>query len=102
MDRPPNDFFDAKEETTTPAREVLEHLYQAIVALPAFTLQDGSRVEVEKYYAPELNDAGELKCGFDVRLENGSHLEFTVKNTGWGKSFVTAHGQKPRTGPQQR
>jgi hypothetical protein len=40
------------------------------------------------YYSPELNDDGELKCGVDVRLPDGSHLEFTLANTGWGKSFA--------------
>jgi hypothetical protein len=98
----PKDLFDAKQETTEPAREVLEHLYQAMVAIPSFTLRDGTKVEIEPYYAPQMNDAGELKCGIDARLPDGSHLEFTVANTGWGKSFVADHAQQPKDGPRRR
>ncbi len=39
---------------------------------------------------PEITDDGELACGFDVILDNGTQLEFTMRNTGWGKSFVAA------------
>ena len=49
---------------------------------------------VEDYYPPEVNDDGDLACGFDVVLDNGTHLEFSIKNTGWGKSFAAAHAPK--------
>ena len=77
-----------KPETTAPVKEVLEHVHQAVLATPAFTLKDGTKAKVEDFFPPEVGSDGELSFGFDVVLENGSHLEFTVKNTGWGKSFA--------------
>lgn len=82
------DFIQARQETTQHAREVLEHLYQVLLATPIFTLSNGSTAVVARYVPPEINKDGEATCGFDVRLKNGSHLEFTVRNTGWGKSFA--------------
>ncbi len=89
-----------RQETIAPAKEVLEYVYQAVLRTPEFTLSDGSKGQVEAYYPPAIDDAGELTCGFDVALDNGTHLEFTVNNTGWGKSFVAAHAA--RKGPPGR
>ncbi len=91
-----------KEEATAPAKEVLDHVYQALLRTPEFTLADGTKARVDAYYAPELDDEEELKCGFDVLLDNGTHLEFTVRNSGWGKSFVAGlAGPKSKKGRQR-
>ena len=91
-----------KPETTAPAKEVMEHIYKAIVATPDFTLADGTRAEVNKFYEPQVADDGELSCGFDVVLDNGTHLEFTMNNTGWGKSFVAGLAPKPPNSGRRR
>ena len=94
MKMPPEEIFEHKQETTTPAREVMEHLYQAIVAAPEFTLKDGTRAKTELLGAPELDSEGELYFSFDVALDNGSHVEFTVRNTGWGRSIMAERSVK--------
>jgi hypothetical protein len=87
---------EARKLATAPAKEVLEHLYKAVLTVPEFTLKDGTRARLDPYIEPEVGDDGELRCGFDVLLDNGSHLEFMVKNTGWGKGFgPLANGMKP-------
>jgi hypothetical protein len=80
-----------KQETIASAGDVMEHVYKAVLGTPAFTLKDGTRARVDGLSPPEMNDDGELTCGFDVLLDDGTHLEFTMKNTGWGKSFAAAH-----------
>ena len=85
-----------KAEATAPAREVLEHLYKVILAMPEFLLKDGTKARLDPYIEPGVGKRGELHCGFDVLLDNGSHLEFTVTNTGWGKSLASG---RDRTGP---
>lgn len=86
-DMTPQRFEQAKDDTTAHAREAMEHLYQALLNVPPFTLKDGTPVQVEAYDPPEINDAGEMQCGVDVMLPNG-HLEFTLRNSGWGRSFA--------------
>ena len=99
MKMPPEDFVTHKRETTGPAREVMEHLYQAIVAAPEFALKDGTKAKTEPLGAPEVNDEGEGSFSFDVALDDGSHLEFTVKNTGWGRSLIVDRSvRKGKTG----
>jgi hypothetical protein len=88
------ELMDAKNEATKPAGEVLAQLYQALLSLPELRLPDGTTAKVEAYYAPETDDEGQAHCGIDVRLGNGNLLEFTLKNTGWEKSFV--HEIQPR------
>jgi hypothetical protein len=83
-----------KPDTSAPAKEIMEHLYEAVLATPEFTLKDGTKAKVENYFPPEMSDDGELSCGIDVVLDNGTRLEFTMKNTGFGKSFVAAHASK--------
>src|SRR5947209_2615793 len=79
------DPFDIKEPgSLNRAREILEHLYGQILALPRFALKDGSQVRLEAFFPPEEDDEGELRCGFDVLLQNGAHLEFVLPNSGWG------------------
>ena len=86
-------------DVTAPVKEVMDQVHQAVLATPAFTLKDGRTAKVENYFPPEADDEGELSCGFDVVLDDGTHLEFSIKNTGWGKSFATAHApKKPRPG----
>jgi hypothetical protein len=77
------------------AKEVLGRMYQAILGTPDFTLQDGTTCRVDPYYEPQVNAAGELKCGIDVLMDNGKQLEFTVGHSGWGKSFVAGLANKP-------
>jgi hypothetical protein len=82
-----------QDEADAQAREVLGHIYQAMLKTPEFTLQNGMKCRVYPLYAPELDASGDLKCGFDVLTKDG-HLEFTVGRTGWGKSFVQAEEQR--------
>ncbi len=84
----PDAIAEIKEEAVSPAKEVLEHVYQVILGTPEFTLADGKKARVDAYYPPQVDDEGELTCGFDVLIDNGTQLEFTISNTGWGKSFV--------------
>ena len=84
----PDDFADAKWDATAHAREVLEHLHKALAAVPAFTLKDGTAAQVDEYYPPTIDDEGELSCGVDVHLNDGTDLEFTVRNSGWGKAIL--------------
>ncbi len=86
----PEAIAQIKDEAVTPAKEVLEHVYQATLATPEFTLTDGKKARFDADIQPEVNDDGELTCGFDVLIDNGSHLEFTVSKTGWGKSMAVA------------
>jgi hypothetical protein len=94
MAREPMDLVKEEQAATTPAMEALAHLYKAMLAVPPFTLKDGTTVRVEAYDPPKINDAGEAQCGVDVKLPTG-HLEFTLRNSGWGKSFVDALANKP-------
>jgi hypothetical protein len=94
MARKPVDFVKEQQEATPRATEVLEHLYKALLAVPPFTLKDGTPVQVSAYQTPQINNAGEAQCGVDVKLPNG-HLEFTLRNSGWGKAFADAFANKP-------
>ena len=86
-DMTPKRFAKAKEETTEHAQEVVAHLYKALLQIKPFNLIDGTPVSVKTYQPPVINAEGEAQCGVDVILPNG-HLEFTIRNTGWGKSFA--------------
>jgi hypothetical protein len=90
----PEEFDAHRDAVTAQAPEVLDHLYQAIFKVPEFALRDGTKCTVSSYYNPETNADGELKCGFDVHMDNGTDLEFTVAQTGWGKSFAAARANK--------
>jgi hypothetical protein len=74
-----------KEEALRPAKEVLEHLHRAILSTAEFTLTDGTKARLDGLSPPESNDDGDFECGFDVLFDNGAYLEFTLRNTGWGK-----------------
>ncbi len=102
MSRKPTDVQQPQRKKAKPAKEILEHIYKGIVATPAFTLAEGAKVAVERFYAPEVDLDGELHCGFDVRLPDGSHLEFTVKHTGWGKPFAHEPGTRDGKSTRQR
>src|SRR5271154_123503 len=94
MPREPVDLVKEQEAKRTPGLEALTHLYNALLAVPPFTLKDGTPVYVKGYQPPKINEAGEAECGVDVKLPNG-HLEFSLRNSGWGKSFVDALANKP-------
>lgn len=88
----------ANAEATAPAKEVLSHLYRAILDVPEITLKDGTKARLDPYIEPEVSEDGQIQCGFDVLLDNGGHLEFMVTNTGWGKAFAPCHkGSLPPT-----
>ncbi len=84
-----------------PAMEAMAHLYKALLAMPPFSLMDGTSVHVSAYQPPQINDAGEVQCGVDVKLPGG-HLEFTLCNTGWGKSFTDAVKPQSRKRSRER
>jgi hypothetical protein len=95
----PDEIFAHKEQITAPAKEVLTHVHEAMVALPEFTLTDGTKAKTENYYSPQENADGELSAGVDVKFEDGSHLEVTSKVTGHGgrvKAERAAKGPKGR------
>jgi hypothetical protein len=73
---------------------VIEHIHKAILAMPEFMLRDGTKARVTNLAAPAPNADGDLLCDFDVELPNDAHLEFNVKNTGWGTPFVAAIAPK--------
>jgi hypothetical protein len=107
VDRPTRELLakaeEARKKTTAPAKEVLDHLYRAVLALPEFPLKDGTKARFDSYIGPEAGKDGAIRCGVDVLLDNGSHLEFTITNTGWGKSFIQqAHSDRPRTNGPSR
>ncbi len=89
MTTSPKDIARYRQDTTTPAREVLEHIYNAVLAVPTFTLKDGTKAQLSRLRSPELNEDEEVTCSFDVDFEDGSRLEFTLKNTGWGRPCGT-------------
>jgi hypothetical protein len=82
------------EEVDAQAKEALGHIYQALLKIPEFTLQNGMKCRVDPYYEPQVNADGDLKCGFDVLTPDGGHLEFTIGHTGYGKSFVRTEEQR--------
>lgn len=59
---------------------------------PSFVLADGTRCWLKAFSAPGVReDNNQLQYGFDVKFPEGhplAHLEFTVKCTGWERSFV--------------
>lgn len=85
----------SKDETTRHSPEVLEQLYQQLLKVPPMMLAGGMTASVEAYYPPQFDDAGELHCGIDVRLSSGDLLEFTVRNSGWERSFVGQQEKPP-------
>jgi hypothetical protein len=99
-DMTPERVAQNKAEATAVATEVLEHLYRAILKIPAFTLKDGRTARVEDYSPPEINEDGEAECGIDVMLPDG-HLEFTMRNSGWGKSFIETLKKPAKQGRQR-
>lgn len=85
----------SKDEATRHSPEVLAQLYEQMLKLPPMALADGTTASVEAYYPPQVDEGGELQCGIDVRLSSGDVLEFTIKNTGWERSFVSQQEKKP-------
>jgi hypothetical protein len=89
----------SRSEVTKHAGDVMAELYQGMLKLPAITLPDGTTARVEAYYPPQVDEEGQHHCGIDVRLSSGDLLEFTVRNTGWERSFVKQHRQTPSARP---
>lgn len=78
-----------REAEMAQAREVLEHVYGELLKAPEFSLKDGTEAQITRFLNPEVTPDGDLQCGFDVILgDDDTHLEFTITNTGSGKSFV--------------
>jgi hypothetical protein len=99
----PEQIRALREPVDGRAKEVLGHIYRAMLQTPDFTLADGTTCRVDPYYGPQVDDGGSLKCGIDVLMQDGSHLEFTVGHTGWGKSFAQTEAQKVKSkGPGRR
>jgi len=94
MARKPVDFVKEQQAALPSAMEALAHLHKALLAVPPFTLKDGTPVSVKGYESPKINEAGEAQCGVDLILPTG-HLEFTLRNSGWGKSFSDEFANKP-------
>lgn len=76
---------EAKGETREPAKEVLERLFEGLLQVSSFRLKDGLQANVMPYFEPRVDDDGQYHCGIDVNFSDGSQLEFTVTNTGWGR-----------------
>lgn len=97
MTRIPRELLaEHKRATTAPALELLEQLYERLLGMKEFVTKGGLKGEVEPFESPTIDENGELHCGFDIRLADGSHLEFMVQQTGWGKSLVpTGRADKP-------
>jgi hypothetical protein len=95
MELTADDIRGHREEVTEHAKEVMDHLYQAILRTPEFTLRDGTKCRVDESYPPEEQEDGELKCGIDVLMDDGTHVEFTLAQTGWGKPVRSASGSIP-------
>lgn len=84
----PDDFAKARSDAMSPAPEVIEHLYRVLTSAPPFKLKDGTECRFDPYVNPDLDEDGQAKCEVDVLLGDAGHLEFTIKNTGWGKGFA--------------
>ena len=74
-----------KGETREPAKEVLERLFGGLLQVSSFTLKDGLQATVMPYFEPRVDDDEQYHCGIDVNFSDGSQLEFTLANTGWGR-----------------
>ena len=91
----------SRDEVTKHAGDVLAELYRGLLKLPPMTLADGTTASVEAYYPPQVDEEGQHHCGVDVRLSGGDLLEFTLRNTGWERSFVKNQASR-RRGNRQR
>jgi hypothetical protein len=101
--RPTPDEIRAHQESVAAnAKEVLDHIYKAVLDVPAFTLINGSKAQISALGSPEIGEEGELSCSFDVDFADGAHLEFTVTNTGWGRSFAADLAKTPRKHGRRR
>lgn len=92
-----------RQEVTAPAWEVLQHIYKALLAMPPMFVVGNVMATVTPYFSPMVDeDDGTAKCGVDVRLADGRQLEFTVVNSGWGKSPAAAVNREPQVRPRGR
>ncbi len=83
------------QDATGPGKEVLSHIYQAILKTPELTLADGTQCRVDALSEPTHDADGDLTCGIDVLLGDSGHLEFTVKQTGWGRAVAPQPARQP-------
>jgi hypothetical protein len=65
-----------RDEVTAPAAEILRQIYSTLLATPEFVLADGRVAKIEAYYPPEADEEDKMHCGIDVRLSDGTQLEF--------------------------
>lgn len=71
--------------------EVLAYLHKELVG-KEITLADGRRANIETLQEPETGGS-KPSSGLRVALDNGSYLEFTLQNTGFGR---VEQAKKPR------
>lgn len=91
-----------RDEVTKPAREVLEHVYKALLAMPPMFVVGNVPATVRPYFSPLVDpDDGTAKCGIDIKLSDGRQLEFTIVNSGWGKSLAMTVRTQPDAGPRR-
>jgi hypothetical protein len=91
-----------RQEMSQPAREAIGHLYATLLTLPTIKLSNDVSAIVEPFVAPEADAEGRLRCGIDLRLSDGSMLEFMLTNTGWGKPFAQGVIEQGRNGGKDR
>jgi hypothetical protein len=75
----PVSFDKLKAQGTDPVQEILEHVHKAILAMPEFALEDGTRARVTDLAPVQENAGGDVQYGFDVRLENGERFRLRLK-----------------------
>ena len=76
--------YDVANQDLT--KEVLNHIYAGILAIPEFALGDGTKARLAPYTKPRIGEDGAVQCNFEVLLQSSaqsSHLEFSVNNAGW-------------------
>ncbi|MGO9468051.1 MAG: hypothetical protein ACLQVF_28290 [Isosphaeraceae bacterium] len=89
------EFLKLSQEAIGPGKEVLSHIYQAILKTPEFTLADGTKCRVDALFEPTVSADGDLTCGFDVLLGDAGHLEFTIEQSGSGRALAPDAARNP-------
>lgn len=69
-----------------PVMEAIQEVFHRMPWGQTFRLLNGGEAVISKFVEPRLNhESGKPEFGFDVKAVDGSwHLEFFVRNTGWG------------------
>jgi len=96
MDVPPisNATFEMTEQVVqSRAEAALEEVFKRMPFDQEITLPNGERARIKKFIKPRLGppsgpNAGSPEFAFDVQaLDVSWHLEFFVRQTGWGGLF---------------